>query len=62
MPPPGEIEFRESSSPVPAQICRVSEGAMAMSPMEMTRSVWNRGRKVIPLFVVFQIPPAAAAK
>jgi hypothetical protein len=29
--------------------------------MEMTRWPVKRGRKVVPLFVVFQIPPAAAA-
>ncbi len=61
MPPPGEMELRESSSPVPAQIVRESLGAMARSPIETTRSWSQIGRKVTPWFVVFQIPPAAAA-
>src|SRR5688572_28609877 len=61
MPPPGEIELRESSSPVPAHTCIVSLGAIARSPIEITRSLSNTGRNVVPAFVVFQIPPAAAA-
>src|SRR5919106_1545749 len=61
MPPPGEIELRESSSPVPAQTMFVSEGAMARSPIEITRSLSNTGRNVVPALVVFQIPPVAAA-
>src|SRR5262245_27331591 len=55
------MELRESSSPVPAHTCIVSLGAMARSPIEMTRSLSKTGRKVMPPFVVFQIPPAAAA-
>jgi len=39
----------------------VSEGAIANSPIETQRSLSNTGRNVVPLFVVFQIPPAAAA-
>src|SRR5688500_5349920 len=35
IPPPGEIELRELGSPLPAQTMLVSEGAMAMSPIEM---------------------------
>src|ERR671919_1029565 len=62
MPPPGEIELRESSSPISAHTMFVSDGAMARSPMEITRSWSNTGRKVVPALVVFQIPPAAAAK
>src|SRR5512142_1567481 len=61
MPPPGEIEFRLSSSPVPAHTCSVSLGAMASSPMLTTFSWSNTGRKLVPELVVFQIPPAAAA-
>src|SRR5688572_10954149 len=61
MPAPGEIELRASSSPVPAQICSVSLGAIARSPIDTTRSVWKRGRNVMPLFIVFQMPPAADA-
>ncbi len=39
----------------------VSLGAIATSPMEMTRSLSNTGRKVVPPLVVFHMPPAAAA-
>ena len=35
MPQPGEIVLRESSSPVPAHTCIVSDGAIASSPIEM---------------------------
>ncbi len=55
------MELRESSSPVPAHTIIVSLGAMARSPMEMTRSSSNTGRNDVPAFVVFQMPPAAAA-
>ena len=34
---------------------------MASEPIEITRSWSNTGRKVVPAFVVFQIPPPAAA-
>src|SRR2546428_7277700 len=61
MPQPGEMVLRESSSPVPAQTCEVSLGAMASSPIETQRWLSKTGRKVVPAFVVFQIPPAAAA-
>ena len=61
MPPPGEIEFREFCSPVPAQTCMVSLGAIASDPMDTTRWLSNTGRHVTPLLVDFQIPPAAAA-
>src|SRR5213593_1634458 len=61
IPHPGEIVLRESSSPVPAHTCCVSLGAIASSPMETHFSVSKTGRKVVPLLVVFQIPPAAAA-
>src|SRR5882762_3443944 len=61
MPQPGELVLRESSSPVPAQTCVVSEGAIASSPIEMQRSLSKTGRNVVPLLVVFQMPPAAAA-
>jgi hypothetical protein len=62
MPPPGEIELRELGSPLPAQTCIVSLGAIASMPIEMTRWLSNTGRHVVPLFVDFQMPPAAAAK
>src|SRR5262245_28492750 len=39
----------------------VSLGAMASMPIEMTRWLSNTGRQVTPLFVDFQMPPAAAA-
>src|SRR5437764_5282698 len=61
MPQPGEIVLRESSSPVPAQTCVVSLGAIASSPIEMQRWLSNTGRNEVPALVVFQIPPAAAA-
>src|SRR6267378_1122414 len=61
MPQPGEIVLRESSSPVPAHTCIVSDGAIASSPIDTHFSLSNTGRNVVPAFVVFQIPPAAAA-
>src|SRR6266480_242501 len=61
IPQPGEIVLRESSSPVPAHTCVVSEGAIATSPIETQRSLSKTGRKVVPALVVFQMPPAAAA-
>ena len=53
--------MRESSSPVPAQTCVVSLGAIMSSPIEMQRWLSNTGRNEVPALVVFQIPPAAAA-
>src|SRR5215467_2174268 len=53
--------FREFGSPVPAHTCIVSLGAMASMPIEMTRWLSKTGRQVTPLFVDFQMPPAAAA-
>src|SRR5438067_1419784 len=61
MPQPGEIVLRESSSPVPAHTCTVSDGAIASSPIETHFSFSNTGRNVVPALVVFQMPPAAAA-
>src|SRR5882762_10389686 len=61
MPQPGEIVLRESSSPVPAHTCIVSDGAIANSPIDTHFSLSNTGRNVVPALVVFQIPPAAAA-
>src|SRR5437667_10271519 len=61
MPQPGEIVLRESSSPVPAQTCVVSLGAIASSPIEMQRWLSTTGRNDGPELVVFQIPPGAAA-
>ena len=61
MPPPGSIELRELGSPVPAHTCCVSDGAIASMPIEMTRLSSNTGRQVVPLLVVFQMPPPAAA-
>src|SRR6266852_3347402 len=60
-PRPGEIVLRESSSPVPAHTCIVSDGAIASSPIDTHFSLSNTGRNVVPALVVFQIPPAAAA-
>jgi hypothetical protein len=39
----------------------VSLGAIARSPSDATRSLSKTGRKVVPLLIVFQTPPAAAA-
>src|SRR6266487_4539661 len=61
MPQPGEIVLRESSSPVPAHTCIVSDGAIATSPIETHFSLSNTGRNVVPALLVFQRPPAAAA-
>src|SRR6266480_174827 len=61
MPQPGEIVLRESSSPVPAHTCVVSDGAIASSPIETHFSFSKTGRNVVPALVVFQMPPAAAA-
>src|SRR2546425_1272169 len=61
MPHPGEIVLRESSSPVPAHTCVVSDGAIASSPIDTHFSLSNTGRNVVPALVVFQMPPAAAA-
>src|SRR5437016_14665730 len=61
MPQPGEIVLRESSSPVPAHTCVVSDGAIATSPIDTHFSLSKTGRNVVPALVVFQMPPAAAA-
>src|SRR4051812_43528396 len=53
--------FREFGSPVPAQIVFVSVGAMASMPMAMMFLSSKIGRQVVPLFVLFQMPPPAAA-
>ena len=39
----------------------VSLGAIARSPIDTQRWSSKIGRNVVPLFVVFQMPPAAAA-
>src|SRR6266576_30516 len=61
IPQPGGIVLRESSSPVPAHTCIVSDGAIATSPIDTHFSLSKTGRKVVPALVVFQMPPAAAA-
>src|SRR5436189_344604 len=48
MPQPGEIVLRESSSPVPAHTCIVSDGAIASSPIDTHFSLSNTGRNVVP--------------
>src|SRR3954468_16399466 len=53
--------LRELGSPVPAHTVLVSDGAMASTPMEMMFLSSNTGRHVTPLFIVFQMPPPAAA-
>src|ERR1700738_1215699 len=37
------------------------EGAIAMSPIEITRSLSNTGKNIVPALTVFQIPPVAVA-
>ena len=37
------------------------DGAIAMSPSDITRSLSNRGKNIVPLLTVFQIPPVARA-
>src|ERR1019366_2599872 len=61
MPAPASIVFREFGSPVPAHTCCVSDGAIASMPMEITRLSSKTGRHVMPLFMVFQMPPPAVA-
>src|SRR5258708_21883576 len=61
MPGGGWMVFRVFGSPVAAQTMFVSEGAIASMPMEMIGLSSKTGRQVTPLFVVFQMPPAAAA-
>src|SRR5205814_10052393 len=60
MPQPGEIVLRESSSPVPAHTCTVSDGAIASSPIETHFLFSKTGRNVVPALVVFEMPRAAA--
>src|SRR5213592_2336346 len=52
MPQPGEIVLRESSSPVPAHTCIVSDGAIASSPIDTHFSLSNTGQNVVPALVV----------
>src|SRR5436305_14671950 len=61
MPHPGEIVLRESSSPVPAHTCVVSDGAIASSPIETHFSLSKTGRNVVPALVVFLLLTAVAA-
>jgi hypothetical protein len=37
------------------------DGAIAMSPIEITRSLSNTGKNIVPALMVFQIPPVAVA-
>src|SRR5688500_2446991 len=60
MPQPGSMELREFGSPVPRYTVCVSDGAMAIAPVEAQGYVSKVGRNVIPPLVVFQTPPAAA--
>src|SRR4051812_14916668 len=60
-PAPGSIVLRELGSPVPAHTVFVSDGAMASMPIEMMFLSSKIGRQVTPLFVLFQMPPPAAA-
>src|SRR5688572_16749658 len=60
MPQPGSIVLRELGSPVPSHTCMVSDGEIAMAPVDAHGYESNVGRKVMPPFVVFHTPPAAA--
>src|SRR5690349_8621306 len=59
-PRPGSTELRVLASPVPTQTCIVSDGAIAMAPIDDTASCSNTGVYEMPSFVVFQTPPPAA--
>src|SRR5260370_4539070 len=58
-PSPQEELCRLLGSPVPTHTTDESDGAIAMSPIVDTLSLSNTGSHVVPLFVVFQTPPAA---
>ena len=60
-PQPGEMELREFCSPVPTYSVLVSDGAIAMSPIDMQRWFSKIGRNVVPALVVLKIPPPALA-
>src|SRR5437899_10676605 len=60
MPHPGEIVLRESSSPVPAHTCVVSEGAIESSPIDTHFSLSKTGMHVVPALVVFMKPQSEA--
>ena len=53
--------LRLFGSPVPTHTTLVSDWATAMAPIGATGSCVKRGRNVVPLLVVFQMPPAAEA-
>ena len=55
------MELREFGSPVPTQMVLVSVFAIASMPSEMTSLSSKMGFQVMPLFIDFQMPPAAAA-
>ncbi len=58
-PPPGEMELRESASPVPAHTTAVSPGATASALTVETFSWSNTGVQVVPAFTVRHRPPVA---
>src|SRR5713226_3530103 len=58
-PSPHEELWRLLGSPVPTHTTEGSDGAMAMSPILESLSLSKIGSQVVPLFVVFQTPPAA---
>ena len=61
MPYPGATEFRESSSPVPAQMMFGLLGAIARSPIDAIGPFSQSGTNEVPAFTVFQMPPVAPA-
>src|SRR5882762_8433250 len=58
-PSPQEELCRLFGSPVPTHTIDGSEGAIAMSPIVETLSLSNIGSQVVPLFVLFHMPPEA---
>src|SRR5438093_513675 len=59
MPAPKVELWRLFASPVPAQTMSGLEGLTARSPIDDTASCSKIGSHVVPLFVVFQMPPEA---
>ena len=57
---PGDV-LAALASPVPTYTMLEFEGATAISPMDATPVSSNTGSKEMPVLVVFQTPPEAAA-
>jgi len=59
IPSPTEMWLRMHDSPVPAQTMLGSEGATAMSPIELTGWSSKIGSQLMPPSVVLKMPPDA---